>query len=131
VKTTILSIFAATAIASSSYAQDNVEKRYSREFNQCANDSGGSDPAMVDCYSSEIDRQDARLNQAYVMVMRGLPTARKTALRQSERAWIQQRDLGCKRNAKFEEGGTLYNVIYSGCLLDETIKRIIFLERYR
>lgn len=130
VKTIYLTITLAAMLGASAQAQMSVKTRYSRDFNLCMNDSGGGDAAIIDCNSSEIDRQDARLTQAYVMVMRRLSEPQHTALRQSEREWIKQRDATCTRKAKPEMGGTLYNVVYGSCILDETIKRTIFLEKF-
>lgn len=85
---------------------------------------------MRDCYGNEIGLQDARLNQAYVMIMRRLSPAKKSDLRTSERLWIRQRDIKCERHAAQEKGGTLYFVMLDACVLDETIKRTLFLENY-
>jgi uncharacterized protein YecT (DUF1311 family) len=65
-----------------------------------------------------------------VMVMRPLPKPRKDTLRGLERIWIKQRDAKCQR-AIADEGGSMAGLIYSGCILDETIKRTIFLENYK
>jgi uncharacterized protein YecT (DUF1311 family) len=120
-------------IATSAFAQprSQIEKRYSRDYTNCMDASGGITADMRDCFSAEIDRQDARLNQAYVMVMRPLPKPRKERLRGLQRTWIKQRDAKCIRASKAAEGGSLAGIIYSGCILDETIKRTIFLENYK
>ena len=85
---------------------------------------------MTECYDIELSVQDGRLNQAYKMVMQRLPAARKTALKNEERAWIKRRDAICQRHAAPEAGGTMYDVMLSSCLVDETIKRVIVLENY-
>jgi len=118
------------ATSASAAPPNPIEQRYTREYHQCMDNTGDVDSATADCLNSEIERQDARLNQAYVMVMRGLAPAPKAALRDSERTWVRQRDLQCKRQAADELGGTLYGVMLAGCQLDETIKRTMFLERY-
>lgn len=126
------SVLLAVAAATASIAAPNAaDQRLTREYHRCMDTSGEIDANIANCNSEENDRQDGRLNQAYGMVMRQLPAPKKAALRQSERAWIRQRDLGCKRDAEVEAGGTIYNVMLSGCILDETIKRTLFLERYR
>lgn len=118
----------------SAQTQSQIEKRLSRDYNECmatGDAAGGVTSAMMDCTGAEIDRQDARLNQAYVMVMRPLPAMKKAALRTLQRAWIKQRDARCTRAAKQDEGGTGAAMAYQGCILDETIKRTIFLENYK
>lgn len=125
----LIASLAATPLAAQSQSQ--IEKRYSPDYGPCIEASGGVTSEMMSCTGVEIDQQDARLNQAYVMVMRALPPAKKVALRSSERAWISQRDAGCRRSAKESGDGTLADLAYSDCILDEAIKRTIFLENYK
>lgn len=111
-----------------------VEKRYSAAFNTCTNTGDaarGVTPAMMECLGAELERQDARLNQAYKMVMNRLPQKRKTALRMSQRKWIRDRDAKCKRAYDAAGGGTASGLELQGCKTSETIRRTIFLERYR
>ena len=128
-KTLLVAALVATSV--SAQTQPQIEKRYSRDYTECMDASGGVTAEMRDCLGTEIDRQDARLTQAYVMVMRPLPQQRKEKLRVLERAWIKQRDAKCSRAAAEAEGGSLAGIIYSGCILDETISRTIFLENYK
>ena len=90
----------------------------------------GVTSAMLDCIHAEAQRQDAALNQAYKMVMARLKSDQQATLRSSERAWISTRDKDCNEAAEEEAGGTLAVVIHDGCLLDETIKRTMYLENY-
>lgn len=111
-------------------ASKAVEARYSPSLNECIDHAGYADFAMTDCYDAELSVQDGRLNQAYKMVMTRLSPQRKTELRNAERAWIKKRDLNCELHAAPEAGGTLYNVMLSSCLVNETIQRTIVLEKY-
>lgn len=63
----------AAPLAAQTRAQ--IERRYTPDYNCCMDASGGVTSEMMDCTGAEIERQDARLNQAYVMVMRPLPRA--------------------------------------------------------
>ncbi len=112
-------------------AQSQIERRYTPAVKRCIEHSGYGDAAMTECYDIELSVQDGRLNQAYKMVMQRLPAPRKTALRNEERAWIKRRDALCQRHAAPEAGGTMYDVMLSSCLVDETIKRTIALENYK
>ena len=125
-----LFIAALAATSASAQIQTQVEKRYTRGYSECMDKSGGVTVKMMNCTAAEIDIQDAELNQAYVMVMRPLPKPRKDTLRGLQRSWIKQRDAKCQR-AIADEGGSMAGLIYSGCILDETIKRTIFLENYK
>lgn len=107
---------------------------YSRAYESCmasGDAAQGITSGIMDCTGEEIDRQDARLNQAYVMVMRRLPPARKAALREAERRWIRARDARCRKQAASEGGGSLAGILYNECILGETVERRLWLERYR
>jgi len=115
-------------------AKVQTATRYSHEYNICMHSGDaakGVDPAMMDCTRQEIDRQNDRLNQTYKRVLARLDTTQKVTLRAIERAWISKRDSHCQKESASEEGGTLANLIYSGCILDETIKQTIWLETYK
>ena len=126
----VLLITAFVTTSASAQTQTQVEKRYTQTYADCIDTSEGVTVEMMDCIAAEIEVQDGRLNQAYVMVMRPLPKPRKDTLRGLQRTWIKQRDAKCQR-AIADEGGSMAGLIYSGCILDETIKRTIFLENYK
>ena len=86
---------------------------------------------MNNCAGDELSKQDGRLNQAYVMVMRSLPEAKKTNLRTLQRTWIKQRDAKCERERNQYGGGSMSTGAFLSCQIDETIKRVIYLENYR
>jgi len=118
----------ATAITS----DQQTEPHFSRAYDECIGSgdaANGVTAAMMDCIGAEIERQDARLNQAYRMVMSRLTSAQQTALRSSERTWIKARDARCK--ASGDGGGSLDGVLYANCILDATARRVRFLETYR
>ena len=125
-----LLIAALAATSASAQTQTQVEKRYTRGYSECMDKSGGVTVEMMNCIAAEINVQDARLNQAYVMVMRPLAKPRKNTLRGLQRTWIKQRDAKCARSIA-DEGGSMAGPIYSGCILDETIRRTIFLENFK
>ncbi len=125
-----LLIAAMFASSASAQTQSQIEKRYTQTYSDCMDTSEGVTSSMMDCIVAEIEVQDGRLNQAYVMVMRPLPKPRKDTLRGLQRTWIKQRDVKCQR-AIADEGGSMAGLIYAGCILDETIKRTIFLENYK
>jgi uncharacterized protein YecT (DUF1311 family) len=126
-------LFGATA-AVAALPGSPVAKRYTPMFAACM-ESGdaaeGNPAAIVGCRAEEIDRQNAVLNRKYVAVMRALPKPKKMSLRASERAWIIGRDKQCRDEMGEDTEGTLGQVVYTDCILDETIKRILWIERYR
>lgn len=109
-----------------------VEDRYSPAYKDCTSTgeaAEGVTSALMDCNGPEIELQDSKLNQAYKMVMSRLPGSDRSKLRAAENAWITARDKGCEKAMGDEAEGSLGSVIYSGCILNETIKRTIWLER--
>ena len=129
---TFVGLLVSQAAAGQSHGK--IEAQYSREYNQCMNSGEAAEGVtlgILNCNGTEIDRQDARLNQAYKMVMIRLNAAQKSKLRFLERAWVNRRDARCRHEAAPEEGGTLASIIYSGCILNETIARRQWLEAYK
>lgn len=123
----------ALTVAVQATAFSSAAATESREYRHCLATSEaaqGATYAMVGCTYDEIDRQDARLNEAYRLVMRRLTPARRIILRIEERRWIAARDRRCEQAAAREDGD-LVRLARSGCLLDETIQRRQYLETYR
>jgi len=113
---------------------EQVIARQSKTFRQCmkiGDAARGVTVGILDCNGAELDRQDARLNRLYNAIMARSNPRQKAKLRTLERRWIDERDAHCKRESAPEEGGTLASIIYSSCILDQTIKRTIWLEAYK
>ncbi len=111
-----------------------IEQRYTATFNQCTTTgdaAAGVQPAMNQCAADEYQRQDIRLNRRYVAVMTRLTTAGKARLRTLQRGWIKQRDQRCAAEQATYDGGSMAPLIFHTCMTNETIKRIIWLEKYR
>jgi uncharacterized protein YecT (DUF1311 family) len=113
------------------FHSDESHARVSEQFNECmARNVRVIDAITLDCLGDEIDRQDARLNRTYQIVMRRLPPGKREKLRKLERAWIVHRDRYCYRIGGGPWRGSLGDVNLHECRLDETIKRTIWLEQY-
>jgi hypothetical protein len=52
----------------------------SAEYSKCIEQSGGTDPGMLDCIGAEAKRQDKRLNDVYKKLMNELKSERKRQL---------------------------------------------------
>ncbi len=129
-----LSAFLAFTGAAEASGQSNaqIEARQTPEYMRCLEADGGySTPGMIGCANAETERQDVRLNQTYKLALGRLSSVKKAHLRSSERKWIERLHGRCVSEAASEEGGSLANVIYANCILDETIKRTIWIEKYR
>ena len=57
----------------------------SAEYSKCIEQSGGTDPGMLDCMGAEAERQDKRLNDAYKKLMQELKPERKKQLQEAQR----------------------------------------------
>jgi uncharacterized protein YecT (DUF1311 family) len=68
------------------------------------------------CADKDYRAADAVLNKTYKTAMDGLDGDGRELLKASERAWVAFRDAECKYEAAPNEGGTIYPLIYSGCL---------------
>lgn len=78
------------------------------------------------CASREAGGQDDRLNKAYQRVMHQLATdpAAKTALRDQERRWIEERDYSCKVNGTTIDAACV--VLKTAVRADELESRVRF-----
>jgi uncharacterized protein YecT (DUF1311 family) len=88
-----------------------MRAQYSAAYDTCVHAAGNDTVNMTVCAQTELNRQDARLNQMYrkhITQLAGSPSA-TTSLRADERKWIRARDSKCKSD--------------SVCLLKETHDR--------
>ena len=86
--------------------------------------SGGVTVAIRDCIDAEHTRLDGELNRRYRALMRGLPSAKAQALRQSERRWLIDRKRKCDAAGNSEAGGTLQMIMIDSCYLDSLYDRV-------
>jgi len=84
---------------------------------------------IIECYTDELSRKDRVLNSTYRSVRAGLVSAKKQELQSLERRWLALRDRKCKGEAD-KEGGQDGTVVWYGCLIGETDKRIEWLKGF-
>jgi len=117
--------------ATASPTRDTAEARYSPAYHRCLAAAPKSELpyayAMAECNFTEEALQDKALNQAYRRAMAALPAARKAALRTEQRRWIKDHDAACA-DAHQDEGED-GRILYTECLLHETVYRTLELER--
>ena len=107
---------------------DEVE--FSKQYNNCMDNSGGVTVEMLDCIGAETKRQDIRLNNAYKNVIGLLPPQRQKQLQETQRAWIKYRDLNCDFYAD-PNSGTSATLNSNSCFLDTTASRVKELEWFK
>jgi uncharacterized protein YecT (DUF1311 family) len=86
-----------------------------QEYSTCVGKSNGVTIEMINCILAETMRQDARL-------ISKLPTERKNALVEAQRAWIKFRDANCGFYAD-PEGGSAARMTANECFLNATADR--------
>ena len=89
---------------------------------------GGCDDAqeqstMNRCAADDYARADAELNRVYKQVIAGLDAQSQQLLKAAQRDWISFRDDECKYENAQNEGGSIYPLVYNGCLTTLTKAR--------
>jgi uncharacterized protein YecT (DUF1311 family) len=117
--------------AGSASAQTDAEvaARLTPTVHACesAPENGGTLQQAI-CYRDEATRQDRQLNDVWRRAM--ARTDHRRDLRRTERQWIKDRDAECKSEAADYVNSTAA-YMFNSCLVDETIRRIIWLEKRR
>ncbi|MFK7938934.1 MAG: lysozyme inhibitor LprI family protein [Roseovarius sp.] len=109
--------------------------------NQCMETSEGgySTNGMSGCTAHELDWWDDRLNAVYTETQKRLTAAdaeapsyappQRDALKDMQRAWIPFRDAKCEFVATEWMGGSGAGPATLWCLMDETARQALYLER--
>jgi uncharacterized protein YecT (DUF1311 family) len=96
----------------------------------CQQQPGGSSTAgMIECNTREWAVWDERLNRSYTTMLKDADRTLATALRQTQRAWLQWREARCKLPQIENEGGSIVGPLYTGCMLDATARQALWLEQ--
>lgn len=84
-----------------------------------------SQQEMNDCAAKDLKKADAELNQVYQQLISKIDDEeQKAKVKASELAWIKYRDAQCECEAFPNQGGTIYPLIYNGCLAHVTRARV-------
>jgi len=89
----------------------------------CANAQTQVD--MNECQGREYKKADAALNAVYKQLMAKTQddAGELAALKAAQQAWIKFRDADCEFESYENKGGTIYPLVYSGCLTTLTQER--------
>jgi uncharacterized protein YecT (DUF1311 family) len=101
---------------------DAADREMTQEYSTCLGKSNGVTIEVINCMLAETRRQDAGLNENYKKLVSKLPTERKNALVEAQRAWIKFRDTNCGFYAD-PEGGSAARVTANECFLNATADR--------
>jgi uncharacterized protein YecT (DUF1311 family) len=112
--------------------QTPVGRRFTSAYVKCYDDTV-TGLNRWECAVDEAHRQDSKLNSAYRLAVGRGGASGQRAVRASQRAWLTQRDHACHaRDLKFglfdpssDDGPNPW------CVIDQTIRRTILLEKLR
>jgi uncharacterized protein YecT (DUF1311 family) len=79
--------------------------------------------AMNTCAARDYEREDARLNKNYRELVGKLEPARRGKLRDVQLTWLKFRDQQCDFQTAQYEGGSMFSMVNSMCLLEMTKQR--------
>lgn len=79
------------------------------------------------CAEDDYKAADKALNDAW----NALPDATKARLRPEQRGWVSARDAKCKSVASEAEGGSMYPLLYFGCMAERAKARTRELARLK
>ncbi|MBI3677243.1 MAG: lysozyme inhibitor LprI family protein [Proteobacteria bacterium] len=82
------------------------------------------------CVDEDFKKSDAKLNAIYRALMGKLEGKEKDELKAAQRAWLSYRDAECTFTIRENEGGTIYPMMWSGCLKQKTDVRIKELQEH-
>ena len=71
---------------------------------------------MNTCADMAFQKTDALLNATYKATLKGMDAHTADLLRKAQRAWVAFRDAECVYQNAENEGGSIYPMVYSGCL---------------
>ena len=123
-------LFAALVIAGVPCVASAHGTGLSNQYTTCMNKPGSTTLGMIECTTTETQRQDAQLNKAYKALMAELKPPRRAQLQDAQRAWLKYRDANCAFYADLD-GGTLARVNANSCLLTATAERVRALESFK
>ena len=75
------------------------------------------------CAAEDYKAADSMLNVTYRALQATLDKKTQDMLKDAQRAWIKFRDEECHYQASPNEGGSLWPLVYHGCLTDLTKAR--------
>ena len=79
---------------------------------------------LNECQAREYKKADAALNAIYKQLMAKVEDeGERGTLKAAQVAWIKYRDANCEFESYINKGGTMYSMVYDGCLTALTQER--------
>lgn len=76
------------------------------------------------CADQDFRASDAKLDDTYKALLAKLSEPEKTQIKDAQRAWLSYRDAECKFTIRQNKGGSIYPMMWSGCLTEKTNARV-------
>jgi uncharacterized protein YecT (DUF1311 family) len=86
---------------------------------------------LRDCLARQFKAADESLNSTYKNLMAKIDDEQKRRLRESQRAWIKQKESKCAKAGEEMKGGTMEPIMIADCHLQMTEQRVSYLKSYR
>jgi uncharacterized protein YecT (DUF1311 family) len=94
----------------------------------CQQEPGGfSTAGMIECNTREWAVWDERLNRSYNQTLKDADRKVATAVRQTQRAWLQWREKRCRLPEIENQGGSIIGPLHTDCMLDATARQALWL----
>jgi uncharacterized protein YecT (DUF1311 family) len=119
-----------TASLQAADSMPTVESHYSAAFQECVDASLATADRLF-CAQSEIARQQSRMNSILASAGKRLTSRQRTALRSSQAAWESKASEECATAGIPDDSDTILMEARDRCLLEQTVKRILYLEHRR
>lgn len=81
---------------------------------------------LNNCARRAFEEADAEMNRVYRLYLKDLSgddAKAREKVRAAQLAWLKYRDAHCLVEAMINEGGSIYPLVYSGCLASVTAER--------
>lgn len=86
----------------------------------------------LECFGRRFEAADKELNALYKDILSRTDESERIKLRDSQRAWIREKEKECREKGPDEGGGgTIEATISAGCRVELTEKRVAFFKSYR
>lgn len=86
---------------------------------------------QYECFDRKFKVADDALNGRYKDLMAKLDDTQKAALRNSQRAWIKEKETKCEKAGDEFKGGTMEGILIADCKVQMTEQRVVFLNTYK
>ena len=126
---TMMVLLGISAFSSNNYEIDLVERmKVLEEKVQTKLDSGVT-AEMNEATTELSEAWENELNTVYSLLMEKLSKAEKIKLEKEQKAWLKNRNIKAKKDAKEAEGGTMEPLLFGASIKDLNEKRAIELAK--